>query len=160
MPPPAILCRRMYVNIRPEASKMLPSVSSTLTREHHMQSSILLVDDDRLQLELVALILRGEGYAPVHAFGCPRKALDHARNNRPALLITDYCMPVYTGAQLYRKLLCLYPELPAIMITGTSLNLLGCIGIPIIQKGSGDFFDRLRKEVKQSLMTNGNHSLL
>jgi len=64
---------------------------------------ILLVDDDTANLEMVADLLRGEGYTVV----CARngaEALACVVNAQPDVVMLDYVMPTMDGATMARNL--------------------------------------------------------
>jgi CheY-like chemotaxis protein len=64
---------------------------------------ILVVDDEFDILTTWRLVLEMEGYEVVTASN-GRVALDAARSNPPALVITDWMMPHMDGVQLIRQL--------------------------------------------------------
>ncbi|MGI4746529.1 MAG: response regulator [Janthinobacterium lividum] len=62
-------------------------------------TTILVVDDEFLVGDVVAFALEDEGYHVTRA-GNGRKAFDLLDQIRPALIITDYMMPVMNGLEL------------------------------------------------------------
>jgi CheY-like chemotaxis protein len=82
---------------------------------------LLVVDDDRLYLEMMIELLQNLGYA-VTAAGDGEQALEMIQKDpaRFDCLLTDMTMPGITGAQLALKILELVPDLPIIMFTGFS----------------------------------------
>ncbi len=116
-----------------------------------MSPNILLVDDDRIQLEIMSCILNEAAFENLIVCDSPVKALDYARATRPDLLIADYMMPVYTGTELLSMLLCRYPDLPAIIITGMDEHLCSSEGIFVIRKGMSNFFGQLVSQVTKTL---------
>ncbi len=111
--------------------------------------NILLVDDEEVQLKKTQNILELAGFRDICAFDSPVDALEYARSNPPDLLITDYYMPILYGGQLLRKLLHLYPSLPAIIVTGSKTHLLGCENHAVVQRDSQDYRQRLIIQVKR-----------
>jgi CheY-like chemotaxis protein len=79
---------------------------------------ILVVDDDRLILELVGQILENEGIV-AHCVASGEEALARMRDRTFSLMITDYNMPGLNGLELARKGLKLAPLMPIIMDTGS-----------------------------------------
>ncbi|AHL75384.1 histidine kinase [Stutzerimonas stutzeri] len=79
--------------------------------------NILAVDDDVLVLFNTAEMLRDEGHqvTTVHSAA---QALDHLRETRFDLLITDHAMPKMTGAQLALEVQSLQPSLPVLLVSG------------------------------------------
>lgn len=60
---------------------------------------ILVVDDEYLIAMLLADMLTDEGHEVVVASN-GRAALERVRERRPALIVTDFMMPVMTGLEL------------------------------------------------------------
>jgi DNA-binding response OmpR family regulator len=78
---------------------------------------ILVIDDDQLIRDMVALTLGAEGHTVVQA----ESGVDGlaAFRTRPAdLVITDMAMPKMDGVQLIERLLKEYPNLPIIAMSG------------------------------------------
>jgi CheY-like chemotaxis protein len=82
---------------------------------------ILVVDDERVLLELGADMLRGLGYQ-VTVCGAPAEALEvlRAAPGEFQALLTDQTMPGMTGAELIRRLRSFAPTLPVVMVSGYS----------------------------------------
>ena len=85
------------------------------------REKILLVDDEKIIVKVVQLMLESLGYT-VTAFTDPAMALEHFRENPAAfdLLLTDMTMPKMTGDQLIRQVIAIRPEFPIILCTGFS----------------------------------------
>jgi CheY-like chemotaxis protein len=81
-------------------------------------AKLLVVDDDPDVREFAASALRDSGYIVREAKdGASSLALLREEDDI-ALLITDYAMPLMTGADLFRRALAIRPNLGAILITG------------------------------------------
>jgi DNA-binding response OmpR family regulator len=80
-------------------------------------NDILVVDDDRLILELVKQILEQEGIV-AHCVASGEEALEQIRDRTFSLMITDYTMPGLNGLELARRGLKLAPHMPIIMDNG------------------------------------------
>jgi phosphoserine phosphatase RsbU/P len=63
------------------------------------QPRILVIDDDRLTRQLLTRTLEREGFEVVESAD-GREALQLIENARPSLIVSDYEMPEFTGAQL------------------------------------------------------------
>jgi CheY-like chemotaxis protein len=88
-----------------------------------MGRTILIADDESHILNVVSLKLRSAGYDVVTASD-GGEALAKARQLRPALLITDYHMPVLDGLEVCRQVrLDGGQAIPAIMLTARSNQL-------------------------------------
>ncbi len=68
-----------------------------------MAQRILIVDDDPRALELIGLILSGQGYE-VRQAGNGMAALEQARAGLPDLIILDVMMPDMDGFEVTRRL--------------------------------------------------------
>jgi PleD family two-component response regulator len=82
------------------------------TRRHR----ILIVDDERDNVELIARIFRRE--FEVEFASDAREALSRIESNRFDVIITDQMMPGMTGVELLRRSLDLSPDAIRIVITG------------------------------------------
>lgn len=60
---------------------------------------VLVVDDNQALLSMIGLLLEGEGHEAV-LFESPIQAAFEARTQAFDLLITDVCMPQYSGQDL------------------------------------------------------------
>jgi CheY-like chemotaxis protein len=94
--------------------------------------NILVVDDDRMMLEVISRILAGQGML-AHCASSGAQALDIMREKSFHLMITDLNMPGLDGLELSRKTLELAPHMRIIMDTGDAspgnLSLAKEIGI-------------------------------
>lgn len=72
-------------------------------RDDEASALVLIAEDEAPIAEVLAMIVEEAGYVPlVAAHG--RRALELARERRPALLITDLMMPQLSGAELIAAL--------------------------------------------------------
>ena len=83
-----------------------------------MRPTVLVVDDETHIQEVLALKLRQAGYAVLTA-GDGEEGLQLARENRPALVITDFRMPYMTGLELGSALAAdaRTQDIPVLMLT-------------------------------------------
>jgi two-component system response regulator HydG len=109
------------------------------------QSVVLVVDDDRSNLESVERILGREGYrvlvAPDGA-----TALDVIRGETPNVLITDLMMPGLDGASLLRAVKAIDPQVEVILMTAYG-TVEGAVAA--MKEGAYDF---LTKPLKRHAM--------
>ncbi|OGA21505.1 MAG: two-component system response regulator GlrR [Betaproteobacteria bacterium RIFCSPLOWO2_02_FULL_67_19] len=77
---------------------------------------ILLVDDDKDLLQLIALRLGGAGYA-VRCVESAQAALASLAMERPQLVITDLRMPGMDGLALFDTIRHTVPDLPVVILT-------------------------------------------
>ncbi len=103
-----------------------------------MKGTILVVDDERNQREILGSILRSEGYAVVLA-GSGAEALA-ALDREPAdLVVTDLVMPGMTGEELIEAILARHPGLPILL---TSAYGTISTAVEAIKRGAYYFFEK------------------
>src|SRR4051812_21041872 len=76
-----------------------PKVSAAMKRE----TSILIVDDERVICDLLAELLEDEGYNVVRAYD-GISGLAAAQRRKPDLILSDIMMPGIDGVTLIRRL--------------------------------------------------------
>lgn len=86
---------------------------------------ILLVDDEVSALEVLALILRGEGMHVTTAHD-GRQALLKLEDAAPQLVVTDFMMPGMNGADLVRAIRGVerYGDVPVLLVSGAPESAL------------------------------------
>jgi DNA-binding NtrC family response regulator len=84
---------------------------------------ILVVDDEEGLRQSLAANLELEGYEVVEAGG-GRQAVDLVRESNFDLVITDMRMPGLDGLDTFRELRKLRPEIPVVIMTAFSLEML------------------------------------
>jgi CheY-like chemotaxis protein len=94
---------------------------------------ILVVEDNEVEREGLATILRREGYAVALAAD-GRKALDVLRQSPPDLILLDMLMPVMDGWAFLEELRGLGPPAPVVVMSPAALTREwardhGCAGI-------------------------------
>lgn len=81
--------------------------------------AILVVDDDPFVCRLISHSLESEG-GRLTAVGDPQKALELFAARSFDLVVTDYAMPVMTGAELARRMKTLKPSIPICLVTAST----------------------------------------
>lgn len=79
---------------------------------------IVVVDDKKDIVNLLGIIIQSEGHGLLEC-NDPREALQVIKERKPCGLITDQMMPGMKGTELIRLGRDRYPQLPALLITGT-----------------------------------------
>src|SRR5262245_33401305 len=118
-----------------------------------MAQTILLVDDEPLNLDLLEQELSEHGYATAKADN-GRMALDLLNHTSPDLVLLDYQMPGMNGIEVLSEIKKKYADLPVVMITA-----YGTIerAVEAIKSGADDFItkpfdpDHLALVVKKAL---------
>ncbi len=93
---------------------------SEMTDASLKQSRLLLVDDDKRNLQLLEAILRQAGYAAIQTVTDSRATLQIVQEWKPDLLVLDLNMPNLDGFGVLRQLKPLVPEddyFPILMLT-------------------------------------------
>ncbi len=85
---------------------------------------ILVVDDEAHILHVVSLKLRNAGYEVITAQN-GEEGLEHATQQRPDLIITDYQMPIMTGLEMCQRIKNqpATSQTPALMLTARGFSL-------------------------------------
>lgn len=78
---------------------------------------ILVVDDDRINLDLIKHLLEQEGIK-VQCAECGEEAIRKMKERAFLLMITDLNMPGINGFELAREARIIAPNMPIIMSTG------------------------------------------
>ena len=99
-----------------------------------MNEAILVVDDEKIILELTSMILRNKGYRVLTAES-GQEGLEVAARETPALVLLDYMMPVMDGMTELRHLQDRFPETYVIMLTGKGSEE---IAVELMTAGSSD----------------------
>ncbi len=81
--------------------------------------TVLIVDDDAQVCRFAATVLEAQGFSVLTARSGPEALLLAAANrNSISLLLTDVEMPGMDGATLARKIECISPRMPVILMSG------------------------------------------
>ncbi|MCG3159211.1 MAG: Regulator of RpoS [Acidobacteria bacterium] len=86
---------------------------------------VLIVDDQEEMLDLLTLVLRGEGFYPATAID-GKHALKMLQEFRPAVIITDLMMPEISGIDLIKKVRAM-PDLAQVPILAMSADSTGLL---------------------------------
>ncbi len=103
-----------------------------------MKGTVLVVDDERNQREILGAILKSEGYIPVLASG-GAEALRLLEREAIDLVITDLVMPGMTGEELIDAILARNPGMPILLSSayGTIQT-----AVDAIKKGAYYYFEK------------------
>ena len=101
----------------------------------HALGRVLIVEDDTLVAELAARMLNELGFEAVVTHSA-KEALDRlAGGDKPKLIFSDIVMPGgISGLELARKVRDRFPELPILLTTGYSEQVVASHGFPVLQK--------------------------
>lgn len=87
--------------------------------EHVGRASCLIVDDEAPLRQVLAHLMRGDGFACFEAAN-GREALDFLETHRVTLVISDLRMPQVDGIELLREIRARYPDTAVIMLTAVA----------------------------------------
>lgn len=82
-----------------------------------MSEQILFVDDEKFILSLAERIFQDRGFN-ILTFLNPQDALECAKNNEIAVLVSDNMMPTMTGIDLLSRVRAISPDTVSILMTG------------------------------------------
>lgn len=88
------------------------------------RKAIVIVDDEKSYVDLLAAMLTENLGCPVFSFTRPREALAALPTLNVGVVVTDYHMPQMNGFEFLREASPLVPHAPFILITGHSLHLV------------------------------------
>ncbi len=100
-----------------------------------MGEKILIVDDERVILDLTSMILRSRGYQVVTAEN-GLEGLEEIRRASPPLVLLDYMMPGMDGLTTLRKVREEFPDTYVIMFTGKGSEE---IAVELMKAGASDY---------------------
>ena len=84
-----------------------------------MKARILIVDDEPIVADTLALIFRASGYT-AEAVYCGEEALNSIDLDPPSLVITDVMMPGLNGVELAKLIQTTYPDCPILLFSGNT----------------------------------------
>ena len=99
-----------------------------------MKSRVLVVDDDIALAEMLGIVLRGEGYEPVHC-GDGAAALGAFREVRPDLVLLDVMLPGVDGIEVCRRIRA-ESGVPIVMLTAKTDTIDIVVGL---ESGADDY---------------------
>ncbi|MBE0599124.1 MAG: response regulator [Desulfuromonadales bacterium] len=118
-----------------------------------MPEKILVVDDERIILELTSMILRSKGYQVLTAES-GREGLAKVEQAAPAVVLLDYMMPVMDGMTALRQIRERFPDTYVIMFTGKGSEE---IAVELMKAGASDYI--LKPFNNQDLIERIEHVL-
>ncbi|WP_416545105.1 response regulator [Limnohabitans sp. DCL3] len=103
----------------------------------HETATILLVDDEELLREGVQEMLELGGYAVITANN-GQEAMASLANPAIDLVITDLVMPKMDGVDFVEQLRKVRPDVPVLVVSGSTRNIMARYGIDTIQVPGAD----------------------
>jgi len=102
----------------------IPDVKPVSKRNADQPRSVVVVDDQKPFVELMAKMIGENLTCRVHAFTRPKDALRNLTKISAGVIVTDYSMPVMNGVEFIREAAKMAPEAVFIMISGHNLELI------------------------------------
>lgn len=96
---------------------------------------ILLVDDERVNLELASVIFRNRGYSVLTASSASQ-AVALVSSERPDIVLLDYMMPGMDGAEALKEIKRNFPDTSVIILTGRGSEQ---IAVELMKAGAADY---------------------
>jgi CheY-like chemotaxis protein len=103
----------------------------------HEPATILLVDDEELLRAGVQEMLEMSGYRVITATN-GHEAMACLKQHAIDLVITDLVMPKMDGVDFVEQLRQIWPDLPVIVVSGSTRNIMQRYGIESIQVPGAD----------------------
>lgn len=99
------------------------------------QTTILIIDDEQVIVDLTAIILRNRGYQVLVASDAVT-GIGIIEKERPELVLLDYMMPGMDGLTALREITARFPETYVLMFTGKGSEELA---VEIMKAGASDY---------------------
>jgi CheY-like chemotaxis protein len=117
--------KALFFGWTPTLEELDREESNPLPAEDQPKLTVLAIDDDKSMLDSLRGLLRAEGFAVLTANSGPKglELLRLAPKNLEVLLL-DYNMPGYDGAQTLQHVRKLRPNIKIVAVTGVDINRL------------------------------------
>ncbi len=99
------------------------------------KSLIVIIDDEKIILELTSMVLGSRGYEVMTAEDAV-VGLDLIKKHRPEVVLLDYMMPRMNGLEALKRIRAEYPETYVIMFTGKGSEE---IAVELMKAGASDY---------------------
>ena len=124
-----------------------------------MNTKILLIDDEEVNVRVLGMTLKADGYEVVSAYS-GEEGLDVFKKERPPIVLTDIKMPGMDGLEVLKRIKELDEDTEVIIVTGHGDR---DAAITALQYGASDFINKpIQKEAldaalarAEEILTNG-----
>jgi signal transduction histidine kinase len=100
-----------------------------------MREKILIVDDERMILELTSMVLNSRGF-DVSVVDNAQDSYDIIEKEQPAIVLLDYMMPKVNGLEALKEIRRRFPETYVIMFTGKGSEE---VAVELMKAGASDY---------------------
>ncbi len=131
-----------------------------------MREKILIVDDERMILELTSMVLRSRGFDVSVVDNAP-DGYGLIDREKPAVVLLDYMMPTVNGLDALKEIRTRFPETYVIMFTGKGSEE---VAVELMKAGASDYIlkpfsntklvDRIEKVLRLRSIELHNRDLL
>ena len=128
--------------------------------------TILIVDDEKINLDLTARVFRNRGFKVLTAANAP-EALALVKGNNPEIVVLDYMMPEMNGFSALKEIRQRFPATYVIILTGRGSER---IAVELMKAGASDYIvkpflnqdlvERVEKVLKVRAIEIRNRELL
>lgn len=101
----------------------------------NMREKILIVDDERMILELTSMVLNSRGF-DVSVVDNAQDSYAMIETERPALVLLDYMMPKVNGLEALKEIRRRFPETYVMMFTGKGSEE---VAVELMKAGASDY---------------------
>ena len=101
-----------------------PSLKPARKKSKARRRGVVIVDDEKSYVELMAAMIADNLDCPVHSFTRPLDALARLAKIPAGVVVTDYFMPEMDGIEFIRRASKVAPQAVFIMISGHNLDPL------------------------------------
>src|ERR1039457_2140942 len=106
-----------------------------MPHESEYIGSILVIDDEKVVLDLTAIVLKNRGYN-VYTATDARSGLESIENVRPEIVMLDYMLPGMDGLTALKEIRLGFPDTYVIMFTGKGSEE---IAVEMMKAGASDY---------------------
>ena len=110
----------------------------------HMSEKILIVDDEKMILELTAMVLGRRGFE-VQTVDNATDSYEIIEREQPALVLLDYMMPRVNGLDALKEIRARFPDTYVIMFTGKGSEE---VAVELMKAGASDYILKPFSNVK------------
>lgn len=132
-------------------------MNSSQPQEENFRQTVIIVEDDAANAEVLMLLLQGEKIYDILSFRSGSEVLanlDDIKSKKPALFLLDYQLSGMNALELYEQFRVIkeLEKVPAVIVSATTLNekqkeYLQQLGLTLIQKPYD--IDHLLSTIKQ-----------